>query len=241
MKEVRFTESVLVRNQDTNEIYRKEIARFATMDDATARTLIAKAQMGDSNAMNKVVEANLKIVWSIAKKYVGLGLSFDDLVQEGNIGLMVAVNTFDASKPYKFTTWILQRVREHINIALTDKSRVVRMNLQQVKNKRNYIMNSMDAAIDSDSEDNGKTFGDTFASDSKADSITTANDLRTQIMLLMSRLSDREKAIVCGLFGIGVAEETEYTLSMRFGISEERVRQIKWEALERMKKMKRFA
>ena len=86
MKEVRFTESVLVRNQDTNEIYRKEIARFTTMDDATARTLIAKAQMGDSNAMNKVVESNLRIVWSIAKKYVGLGLDFDDLVQEGNIG-----------------------------------------------------------------------------------------------------------------------------------------------------------
>lgn len=233
MRNFQFNESILNRNENIDR-YRADIAKYATMGDNEVKILVKKAQNGNASALNKVVESNLKIVWSIAKHYQNLGLDFEDLVQEGNIGLIAAVHTFDFNKGTMFTTWVLQRVVEHINIALTDKSRVVRMNLQQIKDKRNYGCKSMDAPLESDDNED-KTFGDTFASDSRADSITRENDIKMEITLLMQGLTDRERAVVCGLFGIGTTEESEYTLSIRYDITEERIRQIKWEALKKMK------
>lgn len=236
MKSFDFSESaILVRNENV-ERYRIEMERYKPLSDVETRELITLAQNGSERALNKVVNANLRIVWSIAKKYVGMGLDFEDVLQEGNIGLMVAVQTFDVSRGTKLSTWILERVREHINIGLTEKSRVVRMHLGQVKAKNSYIGVSMDAPLASD-EDGEKTLLDTFASDMRADNLTNIEDTKCKIKFLMSGLSEREKSIVCGLFGIGTAEVSEYTLSKKFNLTEERVRQIKWEALKKMQEM----
>ena len=236
MRSFDFSESaILVRNENV-ERYRVDMERYKPLSDTETRELITLAQNGSERALNKVVNANLRIVWSIAKKYVGMGLDFEDVLQEGNIGLMVAVQTFDVSRGTKLSTWILERVREHINIGLTEKSRVVRMHLEQVKAKKHYNAASMDAPLASD-EDGDKTLLDTFASDTRADNLTDIEDTKVKIKLLMNGLSEREKSIVCGLFGIGTAEVSEYTLSKKFNLTEERVRQIKWEALKKMQKL----
>ena len=237
MRSINFKENKnVVRNEGLN-IYMSEMNARKPLSDSEVRELITKAQNGSQRARNKVIEANLRIVWSIAASYNGMD-SFEDILQNGNYGLCMAVDTFDVSRGTMFSTWALEQVRKYIGIGLTDESRTVRQGAHQVKAKAAYQAASMDAPLGSD-EDGEKTLLDTFASSSRADSLTDEADMKLKISYIMRGLDEREKAIVCGLFAIGCPEGlwTEGTLAKRFNLTAERVRQIKWEALEKMKRM----
>ena len=237
MKTINFKENQNVVRNETLDIYMSEMNRYKTLSDAELRDLITKAQNGSQRARNKVIEANLRIVWSIAASYNGMDV-FEDILQNGNYGLCVAVDTFDVSRGTMFSTWALEQVRKYIGIGLTDESRTVRQGAHMVKAKADYHAASMDAPLASD-EDGDKTLLDTFASSSRADNLTDADDMKLKIEYLMRGLDEREKSIVCGLFAIGCAEGewTENTLAQRFNLTAERVRQIKWETLKKMKEM----
>lgn len=235
MKTINFKENNSVRRNEGLNIYMSEMNARKPLSDSEVRDLITKAQNGNERARNKVIEANLRIVWSIAASYNGMD-QFEDILQNGNYGLCVAVDTFDVSRGTMFSTWALEQVRKYIGIGLTDESRVVRMGAHFVKAKSSYNSASMDAPLASD-EDGEKTLLDTFSSDSRADNLTDENDMRVKINYLMRGLDEREKAIICGLFGIGCTECSEYTLSKKFKLTEERVRQLKWETLKKMKEM----
>ena len=235
MREIKFETKVLLRNENV-ERYRVEIARFDTNNEESIESLIAKAQNGSIAARNKVVESNLKLVWSIAKLYMGMGLDFEDLVQEGNMGLISAISSFDESKECVFATWALQYIRKYITAALTDYSRTIRMNKAQLAEKRNYACASMDKPLGEDGDNYGDTFADTSLA---ADSTTKADDMKVYVRLLMQGLTDREKAVIIGLFGLDGCEETPYTLATRYQLTETRVLQIKREALEKMQGFKK--
>ena len=236
-KSINFAENNNVRRNEILDIYLSEMNRYKTLSDDELRSLITKAQHGNSRAREKAITANLRIVWSIAKAYNGID-NFADILQNGNYGLCIAIDTFDVSRETKFSTWALEQVRKYIGIGLTDESRTVRQGAHMVKAKAEYHAASMDAPLGSD-EDGDKTLLDTFASSSRADNLTDAADMKLKIEYLMSGLNEREKAIVCGLFAIGCQEGewTERTLAERFNLTIERVRQIKWETLEKMRKM----
>ena len=234
-KSINFKENNnVVRNNGLN-IYLSEMNTRKPLDDVELRDLIIKAQNGSQRARSKVIEANLRIVWSIAAAYNGMDV-FEDILQNGNYGLCVAVDTFDVSRGTMFSTWALEQVRKYIGIGLTDESRCVRMGAHLVKGKKNYVAASMDAPLASD-EDGEKTLLDTFASSSRADDLTDAADTKARIKHLMRGLDEREKAIICGLFGFGTEEVSEYTLSKKFNLTEERIRQLKWSILEKMREM----
>lgn len=235
MKTINFKENNSVRRNEGLDIYMSEMNARKPISDVELRDLITKAQNGSQRARNKVIEANLRIVWSIAASYQGMDV-FEDILQNGNYGLCVAVDTFDVSRGTMFSTWALEQVRKYIGIGLTDESRVVRQGAHFVKAKATYHAASMDAPLASD-EDGDKTLLDTFASASRADNLTDTHDMEVKINYLMRGLDERQQAIICGLFGIGCNEVSEYTLSKRFNITEERVRQLKWEALKKMKEM----
>jgi len=236
-KSINFAENNNVRRNEILDIYLSEMNRCKTISDDELRDLIEKAQHGNSRAREKAITANLRIVWSIAKAYNGMD-NFADILQNGNYGLCVAIDTFDVSRETMFSTWALEQIRKYIGIGLTDESRVVRQSAHMVKGKAEYYACSMDAPLGNEDGDE-KTLLDTFASASRADNLTDAADMRLKIEYLMRGLNEREKAIVCGLFAIGCAEGewTERTLAERFNLTMERVRQIKWDALEKMKKM----
>lgn len=225
---------ILVRTENV-ERYRIEIAKIKVLPKDKLFELIQKAQKGNQTAMNQVITSNLRIVWSISKRYVNLGLDFEDLIQEGNIGLFQAVTTFDVNRGNEFSTWALEYVRKYITTAITEKGRVVRMNKKQLSNKKPYCHVCMDAPLTD--EEGDKTILDTFSSDIHTDNFSEAEDMKHKIMCLMNGLTERERNIVCGLFGIGCEEETMYSLSLKYQICEERIRQIKFEAIEKMKKL----
>lgn len=118
---------------DPVRMYLKEIGRVPLLDSEQEQILAQKMKEGDEKAKNKIVEANLRLVVSIAKKHLGKGMAFLDLIQEGNLGLMKAVEKFDCSKGYKFSTYATWWIRQAITRAIADQARTVRIPVHMVE------------------------------------------------------------------------------------------------------------
>jgi RNA polymerase primary sigma factor len=128
--------------KDPVKLYLKEIGRIPLLSPSEERKLARKAATGDEKAKQKLSVANLRLVVSIAKKYMGRGLSFLDLIQEGNIGLLRAVDKFDWKKGYKFSTYATWWIRQAITRAIADQARTIRVPVHMVEtiNKMNKVI-----------------------------------------------------------------------------------------------------
>ncbi len=118
---------------DPVRMYLKEIGKVPLLDAEREMLLAKKMAEGDEEAKNELVEANLRLVVSIAKRYVGKGMFFLDLIQEGNLGLMKAVDKFDYEKGYKFTTYAPWWIRQAITRAIADQARTIRIPVHMVE------------------------------------------------------------------------------------------------------------
>ena len=122
-----------VQIDDPVRMYLKEIGRVPLLSAEEEKELAEKMAAGDEDAKNKLVEANLRLVVSIAKRYVGKGMFFLDLIQEGNIGLMKAVDKFDYEKGFKFSTYATWWIRQAITRAIADQARTIRIPVHMVE------------------------------------------------------------------------------------------------------------
>ena len=118
---------------DNVRMYLKEIGKISLLSLDEEQDLSKRVAEGDEEARNKLAESNLRLVVSIAKRYVGRGLLFLDLIQEGNIGLMKAVEKFDYYKGYKFSTYATWWIRQAITRALADQARTIRVPVHMVE------------------------------------------------------------------------------------------------------------
>ncbi len=125
---------------DSIQIYLKEIGQYPLIYAAEERELAKRIEKGDEEAKNLLARANLRLVVSIAKKYVGrsANLSLLDLIQEGNLGLFKAVEKFDWTKGYKFSTYATWWIRQSITRALADQSRTIRIPVHMVETISKY-------------------------------------------------------------------------------------------------------
>lgn len=130
---------------DPVRMYLKEIGRISLLSPEEELVLSEQVAGGDEEAKNKLAESNLRLVVSIAKRYVGRGLLFLDLIQEGNIGLMKAVDKFDSDKGYKFSTYATWWIRQAITRALADQARTIRVPVHMVEtiNKMSRIQRQL--------------------------------------------------------------------------------------------------
>ena len=118
---------------DPVRMYLKEIGKVPLLDNDQELVLAEKMANGDDEAKKQLVEANLRLVVSIAKRYVGKGMFFLDLIQEGNLGLMKAVDKFDYHKGYKFSTYATWWIRQAITRAIADQARTIRIPVHMVE------------------------------------------------------------------------------------------------------------
>ncbi|MEG2649435.1 MAG: RNA polymerase sigma factor RpoD [Eubacterium sp.] len=129
--EVDISDSVSVN--DPVRLYLKEIGKVPLLSAEEEMDLAQRMEQGDDFAKKKLAEANLRLVVSIAKRYVGRGMSFLDLIQEGNLGLIKAVEKFDYTKGFKFSTYATWWIRQAITRAIADQARTIRIPVHMVE------------------------------------------------------------------------------------------------------------
>ena len=135
---------------DPVRMYLKEIGRISLLSTEEELELSKRIEEGDEEAKSILAEANLRLVVSIAKRYVGRNLSFLDLIQEGNIGLMKAVDKFDSSKGYKFSTYATWWIRQAITRAIADQAKTIRVPVHMVEtiNKLKRVQRQLTLELD---------------------------------------------------------------------------------------------
>jgi len=119
--------------EDPVRMYLKEIGKVPLLSAEEEIELAQRMEQGDEEAKKKLAEANLRLVVSIAKRYVGRGMLFLDLIQEGNLGLIKAVEKFDYTKGYKFSTYATWWIRQAITRAIADQARTIRIPVHMVE------------------------------------------------------------------------------------------------------------
>ena len=129
----RLLEQEGLATDDPVRLYLKEIGKVPLLSNEREKELAERMMQGDEQAKNELVEANLRLVVSIAKRYVGRGMYFLDLIQEGNLGLMKAVEKFDHTKGYKFSTYATWWIRQAITRAIADQARTIRIPVHMVE------------------------------------------------------------------------------------------------------------
>lgn len=185
----------------------------------------------DINARNKLVEANLKFVANIARNYKGLGLSYSDLIQEGNAGLFKAADKFDPDKGYKFISYAVNWIKQSILEALNKKNSLKSAELPN-ETYDDVLDEKKDLTI------NDISLDDVYL-DLSDDERRREKDICDVAKFLLTGLTSREKYIVCQYNGINEKKsKTLEEIGNDLGITKERVRQINEKA---MKKLRAYA
>ncbi len=189
------------------ERYLGEISSYAPLTDEEERELSARALAGDADAREALAKANLKFVVSIARQYAADGVSMLDLVNEGNMALLSAAGKFDASRGQRFSSYAVWSVRKAMRDFLPDAG--VRV--------KGADMDSQHFGGSSDESPETSAEGEEYAG-------------------ILSQLPPRERLVVGSCFGIGRRQMTMREIGEQYGMTRERVRQIRKRALRRLKK-----
>ena len=276
MRQFKSTKNNTERGSISVNNYLKEVNRYpmATVDEEVI--LAQKIKQGGKEAdmaRQRLIEANLRFVISVAKQYQNQGLSLADLINEGNLGLIKAASKFDETRGFKFISYAVWWIRQSILQALAEQSNLVRQPLNQVglvnriskaiakfeqDNERRPSADELEKLLDVPAEkidSTSLTMGRSISVDApfvdgednslldvmvnedsrKADNALMAESLSKEIERALSTLTDREREIIQMFFGIGTREATLEEIADKFGLTRERVRQIKERAIRRLR------
>lgn len=215
--------------------YLDEIGREQLLSEEQEARLSARILQGDERALNRLIEANLRFVVVIARQYQGQGLSMEDLVSEGNLGLMKAARKFDATRGLRFVNYAVVFIRQQIEKAVRKES-----DEQRVESTRDGQTRSVDAPLGSKA--NVSLLSVLVNADSpQADQRVYNASLENAIERSLQTLNERETFVINAYFGIGEERQTMAEIAERMDLKRERVRQIRDRAVRRLKKsMKLF-
>ena len=211
--------------------YLDEIGREQLLSPEEEQRLSARVLKGDERAVNKLIEANLRFVVVIARQYQGRGLAMEDLVSEGNIGLMKAARKYDATKGLRFVNYAVVPIRQQIEKALKVESAE-----QRVESVRDGQTRSVDAPLGT--KTNMSLLSVLVESNSPlADGRLWRANVETVVEYALRSLNERESQVVNAFFGIGQEHATMAEIAEDMNLKRERVRQIRDKAIRRMKKI----
>ena len=261
-------------SNDLIDKYLQEIGNVPLLSSEEEIALATKIKAGDPDALERLTKANLRFVVMVAKQYQNQGLTLNDMINEGNIGLIKAANRFDPTRGFKFISYAVWWIRQSILQALAEQSRVVRLpqnkigaiskigkvfsDLEQEYEREpslDEIADQMDLSAEEVNDtmrlstrhlsvdepindEDANTLMDVIENDQQEspDQELLTESLKVEIQNALDTLSSREKEVIKLYFGID--EDHPLTLEEigeRFGLTRERVRQIKEKAIHRLR------
>ena len=210
--------------------YLDEIGRETLLSEDEERQLSERIRRGDGRALNKLVEANLRFVVAIARQYQGRGLSMEDLVSEGNLGLLKAAGKYDASRGLRFVNYAVVFIRQQIERSLKIESAE-----QRVESRGDGRTRSVDAPLGT--KTNVSLLSVLVNADSPmADERVYQANMLTAVEKALDSLNERESRVVNAYFGLGQDNLTMAEIAVDMGLKRERVRQIRDKAVRKMRK-----
>jgi len=250
---------VIPINQDEVQIYLKELRRIKVMTPERERELSAKMQNPEtpeserSLICKELLEGNLRFVITVAKQYQGQGVDFCDLVAEGNIGLMKAIQSFDWTKNLRFISYAVWWIRQSILQSLNEHSRTIRIpvnviqDLYKEKKRTDKTGEKIDDRfanlpstinLQTQINEDGDTLIDLIVnkdSDMPDEVFNNGDQLKEGLFGIMNILDDRERQIIEDYYGISGTPRTLEDIGSDFNLTKERVRQIKEKALRKLR------
>ena len=276
MRQLRITNKITSRDSVSLDKYLNDISKIALLTAEQEADLARRIRAGDQGALEILTKSNLRFVVSVAKQYQNQGLSLDDLINEGNVGLMKAAKRFDETKGFKFISYAVWWIRQSILQAIVEYSRLVRLPLNKVGsyNKVNeaYLSFVQEFEREPSHEELGELLGMTpkeignvlqggkrhlsfdapvsrdegdatmldLVSDSQGgqpDLKLMDESLKSDLASGLSVLSPREVEVLSAYFGLnGHKSYTLEEIGDMYGLTRERVRQIKERAIRRLRK-----
>lgn len=199
--------------------YFSEIKHIPTLSKSEERELGEKIKLGDKNALNKLIEHNLRFVVTIAKKYRGMGIPFEDIISEGNMGLIHAAKRYDGSKDVRFISYAIWWIKYYISEA--------------IKNNPTDEINVDDYTYDNKTHYEKQT---DFINKDFENELTLLSDRNASVEELLDCLQERERKIIVMFYGLNGSKEMNLDeIGEAMKVSNERVRQIKDIALIKLK------
>ena len=217
--------------------YLDEIGRESLLTDAEERELSAKILNGDQKALSKLVEANLRFVVSIARQYKGKGVAMEDLVSEGNIGLMKAAAKYDAKKGVRFVNFAVVYIRQMIEKAIDLQAGLYQVpkDVKEEATLRQSMPLSVDAPLGH--RTNVSLLSVIVNQDApQADERVHSEAIEEAIEYALGLLNERESKVVNAYFAINQEHETMAEIAEDLDLKRERVRQIRDKAVRKLRK-----
>lgn len=213
------------------------IDRNTHLTDQQEKQLAERIQNGDAEAMNQLVSANLNFVAHIAKNYVGQGVDFDDLVSEGNIGMIRAAAHFKSDYGHRFVTFAAPSIRQAMEKAIRQQAGLYKVP-ENAQNEKGRVV-SVEAPIPAGSQNNYNLLHIVENKNAQlADEELLTKDGLENIGDIIAVLNDRERQVVSLVYGIGSDKHTMAEAGIILKLKRERVRQIRDKALRKLRKNK---
>lgn len=212
--------------------YFDELKKYKPLKREEERELIIKAKNGDIEARNKVISSNLRFVFEMAKRYKGSGISIDELIAEGNMGMMKAIEKFNVDYDIKFYSYAVWWIKQYMKSAI--KKNIDKSN---VEGNEDEIAHSIISNTIPDEEDERVNKSETIMSNEE-DEYNAELEANKKVVVenLLVKLDDRERVIIENYYGInGKKEKNLEEIGVMLDISKERVRQIKMSSIKKMR------
>ena len=217
--------------------YLDEIGKEELLSNDEERQLAERIAKGDDRALSKLIEANLKFVVTVARQYKGRGVAMEDLVSEGNIGLMKAAAKFDASKGVRFVNYAVVHIRQAIEKAIDQQAGLYQVpkDVKQDLARQQSIPVSVDAPLGH--RTNMSLLSVLVNKDAPlADERVHSEAIENAIEYALGTLDDRERRVVNAFFGINQEHETMAEIAEDMELKRERVRQIRDKSVRKLRK-----
>lgn len=260
---------------DPTQIYLNEIGFASLLTHADEIKLARQIKRGNKKARARMIESNLRLVVKISRRYLGRGLAFLDLIEEGNLGLMHAVEKYDPERGFRFSTYATWWIRQTVERAIMNQARTIRLPIHVVKELNTYlraartltqqldheptseeiaslvdkplddIRRIMDlqrdvSSIDAPVSEGERSLVELIADEDNDDpqAMLQANDLHDKIEKFLNYLTERQRDVVSRRFGLrGHERETLEEVGKNIHLTRERVRQIQFEAMSKLRIM----